>query len=252
MFAQLLRPIAVTVLLVASAAAQSSPRTRLVLVGDSTSTGSSLQTVFDPAHLVLTASSSGDRSIRTFVESGAWAALLARLHPGDFVVLDFLDTPLNGSPAVRVLSGTGDRSEDYTDPATGKTGLVHTFGWYLRLMVVDSINQGATPILCAPAATINPQPSPAGDLGLTVPNSTPASIAQPHANAHHAANALTRADDPSPETTANWTAAIAAEQRIPLIRLDSPTLTAAALRAGLQALNPDPLAPYLAKSPPPD
>ena len=191
----------------------------LFLVGDLASSlqAAPLSTLFDSAHLSLVSAASSGRTTRAYINSGDWDKLLTRVKPGDFVLIEFGPTTLSGGDkdaAARTLQGIGDGTFDYLDPATQKVELVHSYGWYLRRMVVDVINHGASPILCSPPTS-----------GQTTAV-TPAS-AEPIAG--------------------DWTRAIAVEQRIPFVDLTTagPTLDTSTLRAGLEALHPDPLGPFL-------
>ena len=168
--------------------------------------------VFDPAHLNVTFSPASGRTTRAYINSGTWDTLLGQIKPGDLVLLEFAPAGLSASDraaGTRILQGIGDGTFDYLDPGTQKLELVHSYGWYLRRMVVDTINHGASPILCAPPSS--------SQTSTIVPTA-----AEPAAG--------------------DWTQAIATEQRIPFVKL-----TDAGLRAGLEALQPDPLAPYLLK-----
>jgi rhamnogalacturonan acetylesterase len=148
--------------------------------------------------------------------------MLAQVKPGDLVLLEFAPaalSPADKASATRTLQGIGDGTFDYLDPGTQKIELVHSYGWYLRRMVVDTINHGASPILCSPPA--------AAQTSAITPTA-----AEP--------------------TAADWTRAIATEQRIPFVDLTAGggELTPPTLRAGLEALQPDPLAPYLKRTKP--
>jgi hypothetical protein len=176
-----------------------------------------LSTLFDTAHLNLVASPAAGRTTRAYINSGDWDRLLAAMKPGDFVLIEFTPNLLSGGDkdaAIRTLQGIGDGTFDYLDPGTRKLELVHTYGWYLRRMVVDVINRGASPILCSP-------PAPGQTAAITPTTAEP--------------------------TAGDWTRAIAMEQRIPFVDLTAagPTPSAPTLRVGLQALQPDPLAPFL-------
>ncbi len=170
--------------------------------------------VFDTGHLNVVASASGGRTTRGYINSGEWDKVLGQVKPGDVVLLEFAPATLpeaDKAAATRTLQGIGDGTFDYLDPGTQKVELVHSYGWYLRRMVVDTINHGASPILCSPP-------------GVTQTAAIGATAAEPAA--------------------ADWTKAIATEQRVPFVDLAS----GASLRAGLEALPDDPLGPYLMKT----
>ena len=157
--------------------------------------------VFDPAHLNVIAAPAAGQTTRAFIHSGSWDKTLERLKTGDFVLIDFAPRDMSSddrASATRTLEGIGDGTFDYLDPGTQKLELVHSYGWYLRRMVVDVVNHGGIPVLCA---------SPGG---------------------------------PADATT--WARAIATEQRVPLVDLAAANSN---LRQALEAVQPDPLAPYL-------
>ena len=130
----------------------------LILVGELPVTA--VQDGFDGKKIHLQQSLSTGQTTRTYVNSGAWDRILGQLHPGDLVVLDFGSDNLpaqDKNDAARTLAGFGDGTFDYLDPGTKKVELVHSYGWYLRRMVVDVINHGGVPMLCAgPANPANP------------------------------------------------------------------------------------------------
>jgi lysophospholipase L1-like esterase len=73
------------------------------------------------------------RSSKSFIDEGFWAALKAKIVPGDYVFIEF---------------GHNDESADptlYTDPAT-------TYQDYLRIYVDDTRAAGGFPVLLTPIA----------------------------------------------------------------------------------------------------
>lgn len=134
-----------------AAAAQGNPRIpTLFLVGDLPA--ASVEAGFVPTKVHLRESLAAGETTRAYLQSGAWDAMLEQMHPGDFVAIDFSRNPLPAqavSDAARTLAGFGDGTFDYLAPGSGKLELVHSYGWYLRKMVVDVINHGGSPLLCA-------------------------------------------------------------------------------------------------------
>jgi hypothetical protein len=194
-------------------------RPTLFLVGDLPS--ASGQDAFDLDLIKLVDSPANGQTTRTYINSGAWDQLAAQIKPGDFVLIGF-KPGTDASPAklgtdaraaaTLTFQSAGDSTFDYMDPDTHALEHIHSYAWYLRKFVVDAINHGANPMLCYP-------PTPA-DPANRFPNN-------PYL-AHPA-----------------WIIkAIATEQRIPFVDLAS----GAPLRAGLEALHDDPLAPYLMKA----
>jgi rhamnogalacturonan acetylesterase len=97
------------------------------------------------------------RSTRSFRNEGLWANLLSLTAAGDFVVIEMGHNdngPVTKFPSKndtgasrRVLPGTGDETVLVTLPGTNKTEVVHTFGWYLKNMIVDVRDRGGIPII---------------------------------------------------------------------------------------------------------
>ncbi|MBV9868901.1 MAG: rhamnogalacturonan acetylesterase [Abitibacteriaceae bacterium] len=130
----------------------------LFLIGDSTVNnggrglqgwGKSLPVFFDLTKINVVNRARGGRSSRTFLTEGLWAKVVAELQPGDFVLMQFghndggsLNTNNRAS-----LKGNGDETQEVVDKATGKTEVVHTYGWYLRQYIADTKAKGATPIV---------------------------------------------------------------------------------------------------------
>jgi lysophospholipase L1-like esterase len=139
----------------------------LYLVGDSTvrngrgdgangqwGWGEPLVDFFDPSKINVVNRALGGRSSRTYITEGRWDELLAMLKPGDFVVFQFGHNdsgPLDDTSRARgTISGVGDESREIDNPITKKHEVVHTYGWYMRKYVSDTLAKGATPIVCSP------------------------------------------------------------------------------------------------------
>ena len=71
------------------------------------------------------------RSTRTFISEGRWQAVLDKLQPGDFVVIQF---------------GHNDQSKEKVDRYTAPDD----FKANMRRFVLEAREKGATPILCTP------------------------------------------------------------------------------------------------------
>lgn len=139
----------------------------LFLIGDSTvrngrgdgangqwGWGEPLVAFFDPARINVVNRAIGGRSSRTYITEGHWDDVLALLKAGDIVVMQFghndsgpLDDP---SRARGTLPGVGDESKEVFNPITQKQEVVHTYGWYMRRYVSDTLAKGAIPIVCSP------------------------------------------------------------------------------------------------------
>jgi lysophospholipase L1-like esterase len=138
----------------------------LYLVGDSTvrngkadgsggqwGWGEPLVDYFDAARINVVNRAIGGRSSRTYITEGRWDELLAMLKPGDFVLFQFGHNdsgPLDDTSRARgTLPGVGEESKEIDNPITKKHEVVHTYGWYMRKYVSDTLAKGATPIVCS-------------------------------------------------------------------------------------------------------
>jgi len=125
-----------------------------------------LQPSFDPAKLEVVDLARGGRSSRTFVTEGHWDRLLAQLGAGDFVIIQFghndagalNEEPPGSTRPLRArgsIPGTGEESQEIDNVITGQHETVYSFGWYLRKMIADVREKGATPILLTLTKTNN-------------------------------------------------------------------------------------------------
>ena len=122
--------------------------------------GSELATMFDPAKIHVYNEGRGGRSSRGYIEEGAWDAVLARVQPGDWVLVMFGHNDAANSanyPDRITLRGTGDETQEIESPATHpsssephKRETIHTYGWYLRKYVQDVKAKGASIVICSP------------------------------------------------------------------------------------------------------
>lgn len=138
----------------------------LYLVGDSTMKvgtpgqrgwGDELARFFDPTKINVVNQAIGGRSSRTYQTEGRWAAVLATLRPGDFVIVQFGhndSSPVNENPPITAktrargtIRGVGEESREVDNILTGKREVVYSFGWYMRRYVEDIHARQATPIV---------------------------------------------------------------------------------------------------------
>jgi rhamnogalacturonan acetylesterase len=139
----------------------------LFLVGDSTvrnghgdgangqwGWGEPLIDLFDTSKINVVNRAIGGRSSRTFITEGHWADTLALMKSGDIVLFQFghNDTgPLDDTFRARgTLPGVGDESREIENPILKMHETVHTYGWYMRKYVTDTVAKGAIPIVCSP------------------------------------------------------------------------------------------------------
>jgi rhamnogalacturonan acetylesterase len=94
------------------------------------------------------------RSTRSFRNEGLWARTLSLSAPGDFIIIEFghnddgdIRNPNNTRASRNTLPGTGDDAVGYRVLGSNRTEIVHTFGWYLKQMIIDVRERGAIPIV---------------------------------------------------------------------------------------------------------
>jgi lysophospholipase L1-like esterase len=108
--------------------------------------------MFDPAKVHVYNEGKGGRSSRGYIEEGAWANVLARMQPGDWVLLDFgHNDAANSQNYPDRISGKGNGDELSEVDAPGGKKQVHSYGWYLRQYAADAKTKGATLIILSPA-----------------------------------------------------------------------------------------------------
>ena len=115
--------------------------------------GSQAATVFNTKKLTVINVAQAGRSCRTYLREGRWDKVVNDLQPGDFVTIQFghndIGNELSGGKARNEISGTADSSHVYRVQTKDevRNEVVYTFGWYLRKMIDDVREKGATPIL---------------------------------------------------------------------------------------------------------
>ena len=106
-------------------------------------------TVFDESKITLINAARAGRSTRSFIREGLWDAVYQSLQPGDFVTIQFGHNdicPITDAKARGVIPGTKDTLHVYKMD-NGTYEVVYSFGWYLKKMIDDTREKGATPIL---------------------------------------------------------------------------------------------------------
>jgi lysophospholipase L1-like esterase len=89
------------------------------------------------------------RSTRTFIKEGIWDEVYRALQPGDFVTIEFGHNdicPITDKKARGVIASAQDTCHVYKMD-DGSYEVVYSFGWYLKKMIDDTREKGATPIL---------------------------------------------------------------------------------------------------------
>ena len=110
---------------------------------------SQAQTVFDESKITLCNAARAGRSTRSFVREELWEKVYNSLEPGDFVTIQFGHNdicPITDQKARGVIPGTKDTLHVYKLD-NGTYEVVYSFGWYLKKMIDDCREKGATPIL---------------------------------------------------------------------------------------------------------
>jgi lysophospholipase L1-like esterase len=128
--------------------------------------------MFDSTKIHVYNEGRGGRSSRGYMEEGAWAAVLARVQPGDFVIIQFGHNDATNSqnyPDRLTVKGSGDETQEIESPVTRQKETIHTYGWYLRKMLTEIRAKGAVPIVLT--LTIRDRWNKDGTIGrVPVPN----------------------------------------------------------------------------------
>ena len=106
-------------------------------------------TVFDTTKVTLINAARAGRSTRTFIKEGLWEKVYNSLQPGDFVTIQFGHNdicPITDAKARGVIAESKDTLHVYRLD-NGTYEVVYSFGWYLKKMIDDVREKGATPIL---------------------------------------------------------------------------------------------------------
>ena len=106
--------------------------------------------VFDESKITLVNAARAGRSTRSFIREGLWDKVYNSLQPGDYVLIEFGHNdicPIADTKERGVIPGTKDTCHVYKMEKDGRYELVYSFGWYLKKMIDDTREKGATPIL---------------------------------------------------------------------------------------------------------
>ena len=110
---------------------------------------SQASTIFDESRITLINAARAGRSTRSFIREGLWDRVYKSLRPGDFVTIQFGHNdicPITDAKARGVIPGAKDTLHVYKMD-DGTYEVVYSFGWYLKKMIDDAREKGATPIL---------------------------------------------------------------------------------------------------------
>ena len=106
--------------------------------------------VLDTTRVNIVNAAKAGRSTRSFIREGRWEKVYNSLKPGDYVLIEFGHNdicPIVDAKERGVIPGTGDACHVYKMEKDGRYEVVYTFGWYLRKMIDDTQEKGATPVL---------------------------------------------------------------------------------------------------------
>ena len=109
---------------------------------------------FDTTRIAVENDALGGTSSRTFQTLGLWDKVLAKVKPGDFVIMQFGHNDagaLDDTARARgTIKGIGPEQQEIYNPVRKIQEVVHTYGWYMRKYIADVKAKGATPIICSP------------------------------------------------------------------------------------------------------
>lgn len=143
------------------------PKPVLYLIGDSTVNngkdkgdgdlwgwGHFLGDHFDTTRIAVRNRALGGTSSRTYQTKGLWDSVLARLQPGDYVIMQFGHNdgaPLDDTARARgTIKGISDTAKEIYNPITKQQETVHTYGWYLTKIIREAKAKGGIPVVCSP------------------------------------------------------------------------------------------------------
>jgi pectin methylesterase-like acyl-CoA thioesterase/lysophospholipase L1-like esterase len=113
--------------------------------------GAELIPMFDPAKIHVYNEARGGRSSRGYIEEGHWKNLLARMTPGDWVLVQFgHNDAANSQNYPDRISGKGSGEETSEANTPGGKKLVHSYGWYLQQYVKDAAEKGTKVVILSP------------------------------------------------------------------------------------------------------
>lgn len=115
--------------------------------------GAPIAGFFDRLRLNVENHAMGGTSSRSCRTLDLWDRVLAKVKPGDFVIMQFGHNDsgaLNDYQRARgAIKGNGDESEEIANQLAGKYEVVHSYGWFIRQYIKETKAKGATPIICS-------------------------------------------------------------------------------------------------------
>ena len=104
---------------------------------------------FDPAELVVENHALGGTSSRTYYNY-EWPTVKKGIRAGDYVVISFGHNDGGSNWTTKsTISGTSDTETLEVTNDKGVSETVYSYGQYLRMLVDETLNLGATPIICS-------------------------------------------------------------------------------------------------------
>lgn len=110
---------------------------------------------FDMSRINVENDALGGTSSRTFRNNPKlWAAVLPKIKPGDYLIMQFGTndaSPVNDSTRARgTIRGNGEEVQEIDNILTKQHEIVHSYGWYIRQFVNEAKAKGATVVVCPP------------------------------------------------------------------------------------------------------
>ena len=112
--------------------------------------GSQASLIFNDKKITTYNAAMAGRSTRSYIREGRWEKVYNSLLPGDFVLIEFGHNdicPISDEKERGVIPVAEDTCHVYKMKKDGRYELVYSFGWYLKKMIDDTREKGATPIL---------------------------------------------------------------------------------------------------------
>lgn len=112
--------------------------------------GALVETIFNTRKCTPYNAAMAGRSTRSYIREGRWEKVYNSLQPGDFVLIQFGHNdicPITDRKERGVIPGTADTCHVFKMEKDGRYEVVYSFGWYLKKMIDDTREKGATPIL---------------------------------------------------------------------------------------------------------
>jgi lysophospholipase L1-like esterase len=116
--------------------------------------GDPIALYFDTTLVTIENHALGGTSSRTFQSMGLWKVVLDRIKKGDFVLIQFGHndgSAINDDSRARgTIQGVGEEMMAIDNLLTKEHEIVHSYGWYIRKMVIETKAKGAMPVIVTP------------------------------------------------------------------------------------------------------